>query len=387
MRLPPKLAGPATVQQAQRKQLDMSPKAFLSYTADDYDVVNHVASELRRADVEVFFAHRDLPGGERLRVIPEKIANADVVVVALSRAALNSRWVVYEMETAVALQLKDGRPRVVPLLLEQVALPPALVRVRAISLVNRPFHEGVSELISVVRGDHGPVKDRLAQFGDFLDDLVVLDDEACKTIENFWQTGRIAPSPNVSQDDSATWDEVRRDSAGRAREQIKSSLALAGVGEDASAQVLRSFDRDAFPPVIGRGDLARAKDWSRHFGSEDLLDLAEGLWLDTREGMGGTTEEWIVEWCRARKGKHDSDWQDESQARDLIERAHRAGLLKRTSENLPERTDPWRDAQANPSFNYGDMVWFIGKLALRFRSMRASAEEALARFPQQKDHD
>lgn len=105
----------------------MVANVFISYTSDDVRQARSIASALAENDFAIWLADRNLPAGARLSAITDQLERADHVVILLSQAALKSKWVRYEMETSVALQLQDRRAiQVIPLFLEAVP-PPAVI--------------------------------------------------------------------------------------------------------------------------------------------------------------------------------------------------------------------------------------------------------------------
>lgn len=92
------------------------------------------------------------PGQNFRSAIFEAIESSDIVVVLLSRAALNARWV--EAETAMALSLESKRRGIdlVPVLLEPCEVPEGL-RDRLTVDLSEDGALGVGRLIARLRGD------------------------------------------------------------------------------------------------------------------------------------------------------------------------------------------------------------------------------------------
>jgi hypothetical protein len=97
----------------------MGTTVFLSYTQSDEAVVERVRAALREADIATFFAPTDLSGGEQLSKIHNYIERADTFVVAVSQAALNSKWVLHELNAALAVKLGGRQMTLIPMLLER----------------------------------------------------------------------------------------------------------------------------------------------------------------------------------------------------------------------------------------------------------------------------
>lgn len=93
------------------------------------------------------------PGQSFQSAIPEPIESSDVVVILLSRAALNAHWV--DAETAMALSLESKRRDIdlVPVLLEPCDVPEGL-RNRLTVDLSEDGALGVGRLITRLRGVH-----------------------------------------------------------------------------------------------------------------------------------------------------------------------------------------------------------------------------------------
>jgi hypothetical protein len=103
------------------------PLAFVSYCHQDRQAVLPIEAELRRRKYDVWIDTRQLSAGSNLvDEVSRAIARADLYVVALSSASLASPWVTHELTLAVNTEINTGRPRIVPLRLESVSVPPVI---------------------------------------------------------------------------------------------------------------------------------------------------------------------------------------------------------------------------------------------------------------------
>jgi hypothetical protein len=97
---------------------------FMSYVHEDQPWVRVLAENLQGAGLEVFYDEWDVVGGARLaQRLQEGLARADVVVSVVSAAAVGKPW--WEEEFAAATAgVATGPQRLVPVLLDEVTLPP-----------------------------------------------------------------------------------------------------------------------------------------------------------------------------------------------------------------------------------------------------------------------
>jgi hypothetical protein len=119
---------------------------FLSHARHDRDAVAQIAAALRADGIEVWLDEREIPPGEELlREISQVLREVDVFCLAITPTALTRPWVMVEMRMALTAEIEQGRPRVVPLLVEDCALPPELGHKHYVDLRGR-FAAGVEEL-------------------------------------------------------------------------------------------------------------------------------------------------------------------------------------------------------------------------------------------------
>jgi hypothetical protein len=91
---------------------------FVSYKRDDLETVSKIVDELKRHHY-VWFDQSGIPGGTKWEAeIKAGLDAAAALVLMVTPAALTSKWVRYEYETALAREI-----RVIPYMLERAELP------------------------------------------------------------------------------------------------------------------------------------------------------------------------------------------------------------------------------------------------------------------------
>jgi hypothetical protein len=86
---------------------------FLSYSARDSAFAEHLYLRLQRDQVNVWFAPKDLPYGDKIRDgVQEALLQRDRTLVILSQNSVSSQWVETEVETAMEIERKTGRREV-----------------------------------------------------------------------------------------------------------------------------------------------------------------------------------------------------------------------------------------------------------------------------------
>jgi hypothetical protein len=108
------------------------PTFFVSHAGQDMAFADQLASDLRAAGLKGFLdAHSIKPGEDIVARVNDGLEQCDVYLPILSAAALQSRWCIDEINSAITLSnepARKGRPRIIPVLIDNcgAALPPLL---------------------------------------------------------------------------------------------------------------------------------------------------------------------------------------------------------------------------------------------------------------------
>lgn len=126
------------------------PSAFLSHTALDKPRVRDVQIELRNAGITTWIDQAELKAGDSLaQKIGDAIEHADTLVAFLSKTSIRSRWVQKELNVAGTFEISGDRLTLVPVLLDDVPLPPMLADKLFVDL--RDPKKKLQELAKLVR--------------------------------------------------------------------------------------------------------------------------------------------------------------------------------------------------------------------------------------------
>lgn len=100
---------------------------FLSHATKDKPFVRDLAQKLEQSGVNIWLDERELDIGDSLtQKIALAIDKMDYFAIVLSNNSVNSVWVQKELQDALSKELDQKRIVVLPLLLEEVAIPPFL---------------------------------------------------------------------------------------------------------------------------------------------------------------------------------------------------------------------------------------------------------------------
>jgi hypothetical protein len=97
---------------------------FFSYDREDADQARRIAGALAQRRLRVWIDSDEILGAERwAEEIETGLRSSRVYAMMVTRRALASRWVMDEYYAALAIGNTGGRPRIVPLVAEDVRLP------------------------------------------------------------------------------------------------------------------------------------------------------------------------------------------------------------------------------------------------------------------------
>jgi formylglycine-generating enzyme required for sulfatase activity len=121
-------------------------QVFISHaTAADADFAHRLAADLKRLGVRVWIAPESIRTGESwVKAIERGLRESSHVVIVLTPAALESKWVEKETDVAIARERK-GQIEIIPLIVEECEIPLLLSSYQMISF-RRNYDTGLSRL-------------------------------------------------------------------------------------------------------------------------------------------------------------------------------------------------------------------------------------------------
>jgi TIR domain len=103
------------------------PSIFLSHSHKDKEFVRRLVQDLAVSGIRVWVDDSEIEIGEYLLdKISDALSSVDFVGVVLSSNAVDSEWVKREVNAALALEIRAHKPRVVPIVISDCAIPPFL---------------------------------------------------------------------------------------------------------------------------------------------------------------------------------------------------------------------------------------------------------------------
>lgn len=114
-------------------------RVFLSHSSGEHGVALHLAGRLREAGVDVWIDSERIQLGDSIPgEISKGLEEADLILVLISRRFKESAWCRAEYEPLLSREIEDERTIVIPVLLEDVSIPPLLAAKRYFDLRQGP---------------------------------------------------------------------------------------------------------------------------------------------------------------------------------------------------------------------------------------------------------
>lgn len=126
-------------------------RIYLSYSHRDSAYVRKLAEALTQLGQEPFFAEDSLTPGEKFQtILSDNLRAAHAIVFVLSASSLESRYVMTEMGAALGYFEERGRPAIIPIVIDDSALPPQVSHIHALFASGRPPDDVALEIASAV---------------------------------------------------------------------------------------------------------------------------------------------------------------------------------------------------------------------------------------------
>lgn len=104
------------------------PLIFLSHSSIDKPFVRRLAKFLQSLGFDTWLDERSIFSGDQIaEAISKGLMKARIVIIVLSRASANSRWLKYELNTILP-RVVQGKCRLIPVLIEPAIIIPAALR-------------------------------------------------------------------------------------------------------------------------------------------------------------------------------------------------------------------------------------------------------------------
>ncbi len=126
-----------------------TPRVFVSHSSKDKPFVRRLLEDLKKQRLKIWFDERELkPGDSIVQGISEGLKASDYLMIVLSKASVQSKWVTAELNSALYSELSGKGTVVVPVLIEDCQIP-MLLQDRIYADFRADYKTAYSKLISV----------------------------------------------------------------------------------------------------------------------------------------------------------------------------------------------------------------------------------------------
>ena len=141
------------------------PQVFIAYSFQDKAVARRLADDLKHHGIRVWLAEDELrPGDNIAKRIEEGLLTSGYLLALLSRASVSSPWVQREFSMALSRESQGKWPRVIPVLIEHVAVPPLIQDKLYVDLAT-DYDAGLGSIVDSIKNTSCVNKERKGRVG------------------------------------------------------------------------------------------------------------------------------------------------------------------------------------------------------------------------------
>ncbi|RUS47454.1 toll/interleukin-1 receptor domain-containing protein [Cohnella sp. AR92] len=133
-------------------------KVFISYTQYDIELARLIKDSLENLGNRVYFSNDEMVLGTNIAdEIINQIKDSDFVLPILTESSINSEWVIYEMSTAIGYYQERAKPKVIPIVFDNVRVPESIksfLHIRASRNENFIPHKLIPTIQNILGREH-----------------------------------------------------------------------------------------------------------------------------------------------------------------------------------------------------------------------------------------
>jgi hypothetical protein len=208
----------------------MTRGVFISYSSQERDFVQRLVRDLKDRNIPVWFDEAELePEDSIIQKIEAGIDRMDYLIVIMSPASVDSRWVQEEIRMALHKGIAGRKFNVIPMLKENCKIPGFLRDRKYVDMRQAAdYPSGLEKIVRKIR-DSLEFKDSLQKFQDDLQDLKAHDPELAQELGTE-KVGDIERA--ISMVPRAISGEISEGEWTQAAEQLRASLGKGDVTFD-----------------------------------------------------------------------------------------------------------------------------------------------------------
>jgi hypothetical protein len=128
------------------------PVAFISHSSNDKPLARSLTAALRESAVDAWIDEEQVRFGDSIPAAIERgLSSADAILVLVSRSFVESSWCRAEYEPLLAKEIERRRTIVIPVRLDEAAVPTLLSAKRYVDLRRGIQPDSIEELATTIR--------------------------------------------------------------------------------------------------------------------------------------------------------------------------------------------------------------------------------------------
>ncbi|MCK4579253.1 MAG: toll/interleukin-1 receptor domain-containing protein [Candidatus Marinimicrobia bacterium] len=139
-------------------------KVFLCHSSADKSIIDRVASDLERLNIDVWYDKWEIKVGDSLiDKISDGISKNDYIAVFLSKHSIRSKWVKKELNAGLMKEINDKGTVILPVKLEDCKIPPLLLEKKYADF-DKNYEKGFDDLLHAIYPSNPRVATRSRKF-------------------------------------------------------------------------------------------------------------------------------------------------------------------------------------------------------------------------------
>lgn len=127
------------------------PKVFMSHSSFDKRTVANIALDLKQRGISSWIDSFDiLPGESIISKIEEGLEQCDLILLFLSKRAVESNWVKTELQSVLWDEINTNETKLIPIKLEDCEIPKLLKPKKYIDF-SKDYNAGLRELLTTIK--------------------------------------------------------------------------------------------------------------------------------------------------------------------------------------------------------------------------------------------
>lgn len=153
--------------------LNKKNKVFISYNKKDNEIAREIAIFLTAEDISVWYDEWEILAGDSIiEEINSGLSGCTHFIILWSKNSAKSNWVKKELRVIISNAIKEGTPRIIPIILDKTSLPELLFDIHYLSYKNgtEKDREKIVEAVSGQKPSKNLIKAIVKKYNELIYD-------------------------------------------------------------------------------------------------------------------------------------------------------------------------------------------------------------------------